>query len=266
MSTDYVLGVTADLAREQLDHLAELFDRTSRQTLGDVGVRPGDRCLEVGAGRGSVANWMAEQAGPTGSVVAIDVDTDHVAGTPGVTVLHHDVNDGVPPGGPFDVIHARLVLMHLSRRAEILRTLTDALAPGGRIVLGESTVCGTRPHEVMSAPGPGDTDLFNRVLDVMLNVAGRSAGIHYEWYQEVGPRLAAAGLEDVRGTTHAATAVGGTPGSVLYGNYVRQVRPLLLDAGLTDDELTRFVELAYDPAFRVWCLPLIYTSGRRPPA
>jgi ubiquinone/menaquinone biosynthesis C-methylase UbiE len=37
-------------------------------------VQPGWRCLEVGAGRGSMAVWLAQRVGPSGHVVATDVD------------------------------------------------------------------------------------------------------------------------------------------------------------------------------------------------
>src|SRR4051794_39838469 len=42
-------------------------------------VQPGWRCLEVGAGRGSMAVWLAERVGPTGHVVATDVDTRYLS-------------------------------------------------------------------------------------------------------------------------------------------------------------------------------------------
>jgi ubiquinone/menaquinone biosynthesis C-methylase UbiE len=56
--------------------LEELFDPLSRRRRALV--QPGWRCLEVGAGRGSMAVWLAEQVGPTGHVVATDVDTRYL--------------------------------------------------------------------------------------------------------------------------------------------------------------------------------------------
>ena len=45
----------------RLGLLEELFDPASRKRR-DL-VQPGWRCLEVGAGRGSMAVWLAEQVG-----------------------------------------------------------------------------------------------------------------------------------------------------------------------------------------------------------
>ena len=50
-----------------LEHHA---DPTTVRRLQATGLTSGWRCLEVGAGRGSIAHWMANQVGPSGEVVA----------------------------------------------------------------------------------------------------------------------------------------------------------------------------------------------------
>lgn len=263
MTQEYVLGAAADLGREQLDHLVTLLDPHTQRFLNGVGVTPGARCLDVGAGRGSIAGWLAARVGPAGSVVAVDVNTDHLVAEPGVTVLRHDINDGVP-GGPFDLIHARLVLMHLARRREILGELAENLAPGGWLVIGESTEYANRPQDVVTAPRPGDAALFNRVADATLNTVGRRAGMDYEWVYEVDGCLAEAGLVDIHGGGHRELTSGGETGALLTANYIRQLESSLLDVGITEAELTRFEELAADPGFRSWGMPLLYAAGRKP--
>ena len=52
----------------RLGLLEEIFDPVSRRRRS--GVQAGWRCLEVGAGRGSMAVWLAERVGPRGGVVA----------------------------------------------------------------------------------------------------------------------------------------------------------------------------------------------------
>ena len=55
--------------------LEELADGRTRALLERAGIDRGWRCAEVGAGAGSVARWLGDRVGPTGSVLAIDVDT-----------------------------------------------------------------------------------------------------------------------------------------------------------------------------------------------
>ena len=61
---------------ERLDLLEQIYDPVSRRRRGLV--RPGWRCLEVGGGRGSMAAWLAEKVGPTGHVVATDIDLGYL--------------------------------------------------------------------------------------------------------------------------------------------------------------------------------------------
>jgi len=61
---------------ERLALLERIFDPLSRRRRELV--QPGWRCLEVGAGRGSMAVWLAEQVGESGEVVATDIDVTYL--------------------------------------------------------------------------------------------------------------------------------------------------------------------------------------------
>lgn len=263
MDTEYTMDSASDLGREQLYYLEELFDAPTTLLLDAVGVQPGWRCLDVGPGLGSTTRWLAERVGPSGQVVDVEIDVDQLQTPPGVEVHRHDISDGLPVAGTFDLIHARLVLMHLVRREQIFKTLVDALAPGGWLVLGESL---DRPQQVLSAPSAVDAELADRVVNTGLCVTS-NAGVSWQWAGEVEGHMAAAGLEDIRGIEYSPMFTGGDLGALLTKNYTRQTEPLLLDAGITEDELTRFHTLMHEPRFRAWpFMRLVFTAGRKPTA
>lgn len=256
---EYQLDTSPGLGREQLAHLETLLDRQTFHALDGVGVRPGHHCLDLGAGSGSVTRGLADRAGPSGGVVAVDIDTRHLTGMPrGVEVLRHDINDGVP-GGPYDIIHARLLLMHLSRRVEILYELASALTPGGWLVIGEYV--GPQTH-VVTAPAPEDEALFFRVQRVAHDMA-QAGGVSYEWAYEVDGHMTGAGLVDVYDTEYRHTTEGGTTACLLSWNYMAQLKPRLLAAGLTAEDLDRYHALMLDPRFRAWFYPFVCTRGRK---
>jgi SAM-dependent methyltransferase len=123
---------------ERLDLLEQLFDPGSRRRR-DL-AQPGWRCLEIGAGRGSMAVWLAERVGPAGQVVATDIDCRFLErlDLPNLQVVRHNIlEDPVDVLGPgsFDLVCARLVLFWLAgRQQEALGQMVRCLRPGGWLI------------------------------------------------------------------------------------------------------------------------------------
>jgi hypothetical protein len=87
----YLLNNQQAEAERRLDALSELFDPATFRHLAAVGVTAGWVCWEVGAGGASVPAWLAEQVGPSGRVVASDIDTAWMpAHGAAFEVLRHD--------------------------------------------------------------------------------------------------------------------------------------------------------------------------------
>ena len=137
---DYRLAAAGREAAEdeRLDLLEQLYDPTSRRRRALV--QPGWRCLEIGGGRGSMARWLAEKVGPSGHVVATDIDTRYLRrlAVPNLEVHAHDIlQDPLEVLGPgsFDLVCSRLMLFHLKGRQEAaIRKMTQCLRPGGWLI------------------------------------------------------------------------------------------------------------------------------------
>ena len=71
---EYAFPNAAQGQRERLQALEAVLDPGTVQQLGDRGVGLEWACLEVGAGAGSIARWLAEQVGPHGRVLATDLN------------------------------------------------------------------------------------------------------------------------------------------------------------------------------------------------
>lgn len=106
--------------------------------LEQLGVWPGDKIMEIGAGTGYNAALLATLAGPGGHVTSIDVDEDLVTGArqhlaaaaiPNADIILGDGALGYPPGAPYDRIIATV------GAAEVPAAWLGQLAPGGRLVI-----------------------------------------------------------------------------------------------------------------------------------
>jgi len=104
---------------ERLRMMSDVLDPASRGHLERIGVVEGWRCLEIGAGNGSLSQWLAKRVGPTGKVIASDINVDLMRGiaTDNLDVCRFDVVKDDAPGAPFDLIVMRALLHHLSGAA-----------------------------------------------------------------------------------------------------------------------------------------------------
>src|SRR5687768_14916227 len=156
---------------ERLGGLSAFYDPGTRRHLDSVGVGAGWNCLEVGAGAGSIACWLAERVGPTGRVVATDLDTGMLErlAVPNVEVRRHDIVTDDLPVGALDLSHVRLVLEHLAGREQALGRMVAALAPGGWLVVEDLDWCSITP---VAGHGAGAIRRLVRALMPLMRLAG----------------------------------------------------------------------------------------------
>ncbi|WP_176734263.1 class I SAM-dependent methyltransferase [Micromonospora haikouensis] len=252
-------GYAFDNASEQAgshhDALADLLDESTRELLGALTELDGKRCLEVAAGAGSIAGWLAERGA---EVVATDIAPQHIPARARLAVRRHDiVADG--PLGVFDLVHARLLLGHLPRREEALRRMVAAVAPGGVLLVGEFAPA---PGDFVTyAPDEATADVLTRYMAAHA-AALVAAGFDLAWPQRAPAAFVAAGLTEVAFRVRGGSWRGGDPGCRLLRAGIPQLRPALLAQGLTDADLAAAIEALGDHRVIVNGFHFIQISGR----
>jgi ubiquinone/menaquinone biosynthesis C-methylase UbiE len=260
----YALDNAAAQTADRFLALEISYDPVTRAHLAATGLGPGWNCLEVGGGGGSVAAWLADQVAPDGAVTATDIAPDRLAGAPlpaNLRVLRHDIVHDPLPEGAYDLVHARLVLLHLPERVDVLARLVRSLRPGGRLVL-EDFDCRWTP--VLAAPGPAAADLFHLVHNAFLDLLAH-AGADLRWGSRTYQALRDANLCEVTATTYSQVWPGAGPAIALHRANTVQLRGELLDSGITAQQLLDFWNLLDNPAFAVCSYPLTTAIGRRAP-
>ncbi|WP_189303983.1 methyltransferase [Streptomyces cinerochromogenes] len=260
-SDGYLLDNRQKEAGERFDAFTALFDPTTFRHLEGLGIGPGWRCWEVGAGGTSVVSWLAEKVGPAGQVVATDIDTSRLtpAARPPVEARVHDVGAEEPPGEGFDLVHARLVLVHVPERERALRSMIKALRPGGRLLVEDADPA-LQPLTCPDEYGP-EQRLANRLRQgFRALLADRGAALSYG---RTLPRLLRqAGLHDVE--ADAYFPVTSPACTALEAATVRQIRHRLVSAGLaTDAEIDRHLANVESGTMDLTTAPMISAWGRK---
>ena len=246
---------------EQHRCLAAAYDPLTTRRLAQTRLTRGWRCLEVGAGGGSVARWLAGRVAPTGRVLATDIKPHHIARAPGLTVRRHDVVVDPLPEAEFDLVHAPLVLLHLPRRIAALHKLVRALKPGGWLQLDEFDIS---YGPCLRAPSPAAKRLYERFLEAKAAVMA-SAGADGQWGRKLAGAMRDARLLDIDVHPQLDVWHAGSPGLELLVHHTFHLRDQLVAVGMTDDELADVRAVLRDPAFIAVSCAIYSVRGRREP-
>jgi SAM-dependent methyltransferase len=259
----YILDNAAEQAGQRFTSLEACLDPATIRHLEAIGVAEGWHCLEVGGGGGSIARWLSGRVGDTGRVLATDINPHFLEGSRqgNLEIRMHDIVRDDLPVGEFDLVHARLVLIHLPERGQVVERLVAALKPGGWIVLDEFDV--ERTPLTVHADRPAQA-LVEKVESALYRVF-EEAGADLGWGHKVFGVFREAKLADVGAEAAAWMWPGGSPGSHLRRANCDQLEAAMLASGaVTRADVDAYRGLLTDPgvSFPSYCL--ISTWGRRP--
>jgi len=148
-----------------------------------------DRFLDLGTGNGRMIDLVlgarpsARAIGLDFSPVMIDAARRHFAGDGRVEIREHDLDEPLPPLGPFDAVVSGLAIHHCpdKRKREVYAEAYGLLRPGGVFLNLDHVASPTlRLHErFLAAVGvaPEDDDPSNILLEVETQLT---------WLREIG--------------------------------------------------------------------------------
>ena len=241
----------------RLGAMEHLWDPGTRAVIESLGIESGWRCLEVGAGSGSIARWLAERVGSDGEVLATDICTRHLewlAETSEVEVRQHDILSDPLPEARFQLVHARLVVEHLGRRA--LERMVQAIAPGGWIVVEAHDWAGfaVYPHD----------ERVQSAIDSVMDFMSRSGFDRY-YGRRLMHELDRAGLADVRADGRQRVHRGGDSTVAFLRLSLETIaRGAIASGELLSGDVEHALAKLDDPDTVFLSAPMVAAWGRRP--
>jgi len=255
----YIFGENADeaeLARLRL--LESWADPITINNLRATGVARGWKCLEVGAGAGSIARWLAGEVGPSGAVVAADLNPRFLGDVPAnVEVRALDITREGVEAGAFDLAHSRCVLIHLPDPNLALVNMVRALKPGGSLAVDEAD------WGLFSLSGHLDAEwATDFVHDLFARHA--EAGVRYPYFGRRLPGLLAeAGLEDLCSQGATSVSAPGDGSADMHCRTFEAFRALNVSLGASDEDLDRLMAVLRSPGVIITGVTLITARGRK---
>jgi len=265
--SQYIFDNAAPQAGRRFESLEALYDAQTMRYLEDLGISAGWHCWEVGAGSGSIARWLAQRVGSTGHVLVTDIDLRHLSGLTSLAqanleLQRHDIGLDPLPEQEFDLIHARLVLIHVKTRQEALARMVAALKPGGWLVVEDfdSMIVEDRSFPMWGTP---DAALIRKMFTAMNHLLAQR-GHELGWGRKLYRRFRESGLVEVGMEGRFPVASGGSAGARLFRANFEQVQAEAFSAGLfTAEELDIFLALLDSPDFAFALAPMLSAWGRR---
>jgi SAM-dependent methyltransferase len=243
--------------RIRLAALASIYDDGTKRLLTDIGIGAGWHCLEVGAGEGSIAEWMSTEVGPSGRVLAIDLDPRFVTPHGVLEVATHDITAGPLEPGAFDLVHARAVVEWIADRPRALQSMVAALKPGGWLLVEDVDLA-------PSALGRPESELRRKAVDAFGRLAAL-AGADLTFGRQLLDAVTALGLEEIGSDARLRLQRGGDRSLDFERLSIRQLEPMFVAQQLlTADEVAQTLTELDNPDNVGYSPLMVAVWGRKP--
>ncbi|MDP9792545.1 ubiquinone/menaquinone biosynthesis C-methylase UbiE [Catenuloplanes nepalensis] len=256
-SPAYFLDNGSDQAPGSLHALAGTLDGITFSWLESL-VGPGEDCVELGPGAGTLTMWLARQVGPTGSVLALDLDPRHVPAHPRVTARVHDLTREPLPAQPAHHYIARLVLAHLTNRRELLVQARQRQRHGGRFTTID---WGREPAKLIASAVVGARETFDDYQSALRKVLA-GTGNDGTFAENAVHHMIDAGFDEVEQHRWSTTWNGGSAATDLVTAVSIEKAVDLAAHGFGPDQLARLHLVMADPDTSIIGNLTYCTTGR----
>ncbi len=251
-----------DVELKRLRLQEELLDPRSINRFEMLGVSEGWNCLEVGAGSGSMAEWLARRVGSKGKVVATDINTRflRLLNIPNIEIRQHDILKDDLEKDKFDFVHCRAVIMQLPEPEKALRRMAEAVRPGGWLIVEESDFGSvaadlTHPSAVF----------FNTMAPIIYGAVRKMGIVDTYFGRRIPGMMESLGFIDLDNEGRTRVFRGGETQAIVQISTIQiLVKKVIADGVITEQQNSEIQRLYHDPSFTYMGPTNFGAWGRKP--
>jgi SAM-dependent methyltransferase len=266
--SSYLFDNKIEPSSERLSHLEGVCDAATVRCLDTLGVAAGWSCLEIGAGGGSIANWLSHRVGREGSVLVTDIEPRFIAnladGRSNLVVRRHDIAADALPESAFDLIHARHVFVHVANAPALLPKLKAALKPGGWLVIEDFDPIIDRTVLIADRV---KAEALDRVSQGIWKLFAKRGGTGVDWGRRLPAHFRQLGMANIGVDVNYHCASAGSDFARFHKITFAQTRAEGVVEGLaSEQDYDTAIALMDDPATLYYSNPVFTAWGQRPAA
>ena len=226
----------------RLQLLEQAFDVKTQGIIKNTGIRPGWKCLEIGAGAGSILKWLSDLVGPEGTVIGIDKNTKYIQHLtdPPIKIIEGLIQD-IDLEEQFDLIHARYVLVHNLDSLTLIANIEKLLKPGGLLILEEPDFMTARWIDSQYA------EFGNKVNRAMCGMF-KDMGLNPAYGSEMSIGLHQKGLEILSLQADLHLCQGKSKVAQVMAESTKVLQQRYVDTGMAEEyDVVKYIEGTDDP-------------------
>lgn len=221
----------------RIDLVSQTYDFISRQQLKSLNLNKDARCVDIGAGTGSMALWLSDQPEyANGEIIAMDrfvkMLKKRVVPSHNLKIIQHDITNN-EYFGQFDLVNIRFVLMHLKDRVEILNKISSWVKPGGWLVVSDIIDLTTKQS---------DNPLYKSVMTTMWDTLIKTIGTDKDWCHTLISQFKSLGFNNIKNEVYLPPISKNSPMSEFWYLTWKDLHKSLIEVGNLEPDILEQAE------------------------
>lgn len=229
-SGSYLLGCS-EAEQARLESQSAVLAPATEAQLDRLGVKPGERVIDLGCGPGYVLRLLAKRVAPGGSVVGVERNAHFASlarryvaerSLSQVEVIEGDAYDTGMARASFDGAHMRLVLVNVPEPQRVVCEMVALVRPGGWVASFEADLLSFN----CDPPSPEWTGLLDAY-----KAYSDAQGIDLCVGRRTHSLFRAAGVVNIHVEAVAYVSSAPNPGRLILLDFVNNVREKMIEQG-----------------------------------